>query len=197
MKNYINRINTSHTRPSGRGDTIIEVLIAIAIAAFAIGTSYAIANKSLQRAIDARERNEALNTIESQVSALKFRERTDPKNFNSGFSVPSSFGAAPPATAFHFCLDDQSSSISDATHPWARFDNNMTDTQAGTLVVGSPGYNAKCKVSGSGSAYYVDIAAQVTTSSQSSNNRTVYKISARWSGIGNGAVQQASVYYRF
>jgi type II secretory pathway pseudopilin PulG len=188
----------SRLRALNRGDTIIEVLIAIAIAAFAIGTAYAIANRSLQRAITARERNEALNNIQSQVSALKFREKTDPLNFDSGFSVPASFGAGSfPATAFHFCLDDQSTSPSDSTHTWTRFNNNIDDSQANTLTVGNPGYDARCKIPGNGTDFYIDIAAQVTATSQSSKNRTVYRVSVRWAEVGTGALQQSSVYYRF
>lgn len=180
-------------RRSIGGDTIIEVLIAIAIAAFAIGTAYAIANRSLQRAITARERNEALNHIQSQISALKFRQRTDPSNFNAGFAVPASFGGT--GTALHFCLNS-ANAPTDLT--WPRVNNNFTnDAQPNTLVVGNPGYSPGCKFASSDTDYYVDISAQVNAASQSSINRTVYKVTVRWAAVGTGQPQQSVVYYRF
>jgi Tfp pilus assembly protein PilV len=176
-----------------QGDTIVEVLIAIAVAAFAISTSYAISTRSLQRAITARERNESLNIIQNQIADLKIRHSSD-LSFSANFGVPS--GAFSVGTYRHFCLDDNAASTGDPN--WPRFDNNITsDSQLNTLVLGNPGYNAKCQVTSNSSDYFVDIAALITSSSQNANNKTVYRISVRWSEVGSGAISQAGVYYRF
>jgi len=177
------------------GDTIVEVLIAIAVAAFAIGTSYAIANKSIQRAITARERNEATNSIQSQISALKFREKFDPAGFNSTFGVPTSFAGT--GTARHFCLNTQSSGPTDTVNQWGPYINNVNDTSANTLSVGSSGYFDKCRItSANGTDYYIDISAMVTTASRSTaNNPTVYRVIVRWISV-SGALQQSIIYYR-
>jgi type II secretory pathway pseudopilin PulG len=177
------------------GDTIVEVLIAIAVAAFAIGTSYAIANRSIQRAITARERNEATNTIQSQISALKFREKFDPAAFNSTFGVPTSFAGT--GTARHFCLNTQSTGPSDSVNQWGPYVNNVTDSSADTLSVGSSGYFDKCRIStANGTEYYIDISATVTTASRSTaNNPTVYRAIVRWMSV-TGELQKSIIYYR-
>ncbi len=54
-----------------RGDTVVEVLIAIAVAATVLTASYATANRSLQAARQAQERGEALKLTEGQVEQLK------------------------------------------------------------------------------------------------------------------------------
>ncbi|MBX4197101.1 hypothetical protein KW801_00910 [Candidatus Saccharibacteria bacterium] len=179
-----------------RGDTIIEVLIAIAVAAFAIGTSYAIANKSLNRAIAARERNEALNIVQNQITDLKLRyKNTDEVRFNQYFTVPASVSA--PATAFHFCLLDSASDPQDDATWLPQMNNISSDSQAETLS--STYYNDAngntCIHRGSVD-YYVDISAMVTTASDRSKNRTVYKVVVRWAEPGSGRTDSSVVYYR-
>ena len=88
-----------------KGDTIVEVLNALAIASFAIGISYATANKSLQRTITAREHGEALSLAQNQLTDLKFRYQKTPPNSLSQFAYP---------TANNFCLDDAASDPSAA-----------------------------------------------------------------------------------
>lgn len=160
------------------GDTIVEVMIAIAVAAFAIATSYAIANHSLQTAINARDRNEALNIIESQIAALKFREKTDPTNFGQ-FEVPSSFTGV--GTAFHFCLDTG----------WP-----TTGHPEGPQPLG----NGICNPVFSGVTYNIDISAMVTATTNSptfAGPRTVYKVEVQWPPVGNIQTEKAAIYYRF
>jgi type II secretory pathway pseudopilin PulG len=179
-----------------RGDTIVEVLIAIAVAAFAIGTSYAIASRSIARAISARERNEATNLIQSQISALKFRQIKDPDGFNEAFGVPSAFIGT--GTARHFCLNSQSQGPGDTANQWAPYVNNVDDVSAGTLTTGASAYNTNCAPSPGGDNYYIDISAMVTAASQSvPGNRSVFRVSVRWSEASTGLTQQALVYYRF
>lgn len=187
MKNDNNYVN---------GDTIVEVLISIAVAAFAIGTSYAIANRSVVKAISARERNEATNLIQSQISALKFRQRQNPSGFESAFGVPSSFIGI--GTAKHFCLNTLSQGPGDTSNPWSPYINNVDDNSVGTLSTGASGYSASCAPAYGGLTYYVDIAAMVTSASQAvPNNRSVFKIAVRWSEASTSQVQESVVYYRF
>lgn len=192
---------TINKRYENRGDTIVEVLIAIAIAAFAIGTSYSLANRSLQRTIAARERNDALNIIESQVSDLKFRFKSDPTNFNSGFAVPNTFSPGSfPATAFSFCLHDDATGPSD-TAKWPRVDNHfngnysLVDNLADTSSGGS--YDPACNINNNSTSYFVDMEAQITGPSQNKTNPTVYKVAVRWDQIGSATPNSAVIYYRF
>ena len=165
-----------------RGDTIIEVLIAIGIAAFAIGTSYAVASKSLQQAISARERNQAVNVMENQLNALKFREQqTDAATFASKFSFP----------VTHFCLDETATdpTVASSWNPKQNYGNVTADTP---LSIGSSGtaYTAECQKD---KDYYVDI----TTLNRGGKVPTVYIVNVRWERIGGGPVNEAKVYYRF
>jgi Tfp pilus assembly protein PilE len=187
------------------GDTIVEVLIAIAIAAFAIGTSYAIANRSLQQAITARERNQAVNIIQSQIAALKIRYTYDKTAFQSddpakGFVVRSTTINPPasqlPYTDFHFCLVENSASPQDPTNPWARQVNPFTSDSEADNISPTNKYNANCIHNSGAVNYFIDISAQITATSQNAVNRTVYKIVVRWDQAGNSAQAQSVVYYR-
>lgn len=54
-----------------RGDTIIEVMIVLAVLGLAIGIAYATANRSLLNARQAQENSRATTLAQSQVEALR------------------------------------------------------------------------------------------------------------------------------
>ena len=54
-----------------RGDTMVEVLIAIAVASFVIGIAYALVNRTLDQSQQAQEHSEALKVAEGQLEQLK------------------------------------------------------------------------------------------------------------------------------
>lgn len=54
-----------------RGDTLVEVLISIAIISLILGGAYVTTNRSLQATRDAQERGDALKLVESQLEQLK------------------------------------------------------------------------------------------------------------------------------
>lgn len=54
-----------------RGDTIIEVLLAMSVIGLVIGASFGIANRSVRIGQDAQERSEALKLAETQVELFK------------------------------------------------------------------------------------------------------------------------------
>lgn len=73
-----------------RGDTMVEVLIAIVIVASVIGGAYAVSNRSLQSTRGAQERSSALKLAESQMEQLKTIVSTDPAKI-FGTSAPTKF----------------------------------------------------------------------------------------------------------
>jgi type II secretory pathway pseudopilin PulG len=75
-----------------RGDTIVEVLIAIVIVATVIGGAYVVSNKSLQSTRGAQERSTALKLAEAQIEQLKSVVANNPTAI---------FGASAPT---RFCL---------------------------------------------------------------------------------------------
>lgn len=54
-----------------RGDTIIEVLIVLAVLGLAIGITYATANRSILNARQAQESSKATVLLQSQIEALR------------------------------------------------------------------------------------------------------------------------------
>jgi prepilin-type N-terminal cleavage/methylation domain-containing protein len=54
-----------------RGDTIVEVMIAMAVLGLVLASAFAISNRSYATGINAQERNEALKVAESQVELLR------------------------------------------------------------------------------------------------------------------------------
>lgn len=74
-----------------RGDTIVEVMIVLAVLGLAISTAYATANRSLLDARQAQENAVATQLVQSQVEAL----RTMTLNSPSIFSAATWPGASP------------------------------------------------------------------------------------------------------
>lgn len=72
-----------------RGDTIVEVLIAIAVVSLILGGAYVTTNRSLLATRAAEERGNALKLAESQVEQLKGLAKTDPDAiFGGGTPMP-------------------------------------------------------------------------------------------------------------
>lgn len=64
-----------------RGDTIIEVLISIAVVSAVLGGAYASANRSLNATRQAQERGESLKLAEEQLERLKSFAKLQPEIF--------------------------------------------------------------------------------------------------------------------
>ncbi len=80
------------------GDTIVEVLIAIAVVSMVLGGAYATTNRSLQASRSAQEQGVALRLVESQLEQLKALADT-PGGLSSppaSFCVMSSGGPTTP-----------------------------------------------------------------------------------------------------
>lgn len=73
-----------------RGDTIVEVLIAIAVISLILGGAYVTTNTSLRATRSAQERGNALKLVESQVEQLKGLVDTNPSAVFGG-ATPSPF----------------------------------------------------------------------------------------------------------
>jgi type II secretory pathway pseudopilin PulG len=58
-------------RLSEQGDTIVEVLISIAVVSLILGGAFASTNNSLQATREAQEHGDALKLVESQIEQLK------------------------------------------------------------------------------------------------------------------------------
>ncbi len=77
---------------NNRGDTIVEVLLAIAVVSAVLGGAYVSANRSSNNTRQAQERSEASKLVEAQLEQLKQATQNDP-----------TFFTLPAATTY--CLD--------------------------------------------------------------------------------------------
>lgn len=184
------------TAQKSQGDTIVEVLLAIAIAAFAIGITSATAQRGLDQSITAREHNEALNIIENQVTdlRLRFANSGSAANFNSAFGNGKT----------HFCLDNSATAPTDPN--WGVYSNfndptidyEATNLDSNTAISPSQPYlspNCVYTKSGDGVTYFIDIKAKALTPPITANP-DVYQVFVRWQRAGGGPVNQASTFFR-
>jgi prepilin-type N-terminal cleavage/methylation domain-containing protein len=84
-----------YLRRSERGDTLVEVLIAIAVISLILGGAFVMTNRSLQGTRDAQERVNATKLVEGQVERIK--------NIASSTNSDTIFGTSVPAS---YCIDD-------------------------------------------------------------------------------------------
>lgn len=73
-----------------RGDTVVEVLISIAVVSLVLGGAFVTSNRSLQGTRDAEERSNALKMAETQVEQIKYISAANPTAI-FGSSVPASY----------------------------------------------------------------------------------------------------------
>lgn len=72
MKNKVlRRLSLKQSSLGERGDTIVEVMIVLAVLGMAIGISYATANRSLLNARQAQENSQAAELVQSQIEQLR------------------------------------------------------------------------------------------------------------------------------
>ncbi len=138
--------NAYHQARRERGDTIVEVLISIAVVSLILGGAYVTTNRSLQNTRASEERGNALKLVESQIEQLKGMIAqnssavfggTAPASFcMSGTTVPL------PSSATAACMVDSSGSpVGAAVQPQYRLSitrsvNTFTVTNQWTNVGG-------------------------------------------------------------
>ena len=100
-------------RTNQKGDTIVEVMLAIAVVGMVLGASYSIANRALQTGRFAQEQTEALKVAESELELLKYKA----SQFKSGDSTTGTIFEEPsgsnPIRAF--CIVDDATLTVQAT----------------------------------------------------------------------------------
>lgn len=101
---FIRRRTQYRTRE--KGDTIVEVLIAISVVSMVLGGAYVTTNRSLLATRAAEERGNALKLAESQIEQLKGIANSNQADtiFGSGTPMP-------------FCISGVSGAVVSATNP--------------------------------------------------------------------------------
>lgn len=107
-----------------RGDTIVEVMIALTVLALALSIAYSTANRSLLQARNAQEHTEALQYISSQIEMLRAKT-DDPLLFTAG----SDFCMNPADGTRVFPIDGRCTIVPTGSGASYAIDINYTDPQ--------------------------------------------------------------------
>lgn len=156
-----------------RGDTIVEVLIVLAVLGLALSISYASASRGLQQSRNAQEHSEALGIINSQVELLR-----------SAFAHQAGAVIEAQATSGPFCLSTPTPpdtvKITAITKTGANgFNENLASDPLNTAE-----YIGPCNQN---TLYYVSIVGR---------GSGVYDFRVRWDGIGQLGRQQEELTYK-
>ena len=108
----------SRLRSHNAGDTIVEVLIAMAVASAVIGSSYLVVNRTMANTRQAQEHTEALeianNQIESIVTLASNPGASDLTDQNPRFNcVSKDTGSLTPQPQLNFPSNDSSKYVAD------------------------------------------------------------------------------------
>jgi Tfp pilus assembly protein PilV len=170
-----------------RGDTMVEVLMSVAIVGAVITGAYGLASHSLQEGISASEHTQALKLAEGQIEALKFR-------YSKTIDTTNDWASSAFVTSQDFCLD------ATATAPVPAVDWNPQANAGGVwsptdLKVGASNYNLKCvnPANAATAKYFINI----TKSTVSNVAGPTYLVVVRWTPPGDGPQSQTQLYYRF
>jgi type II secretory pathway pseudopilin PulG len=168
---------------NSRGDTLVEVMLSIAIVSLAVTVAYSLASRSLQTGILATERTQANKMAESQVEALKYRQRESfPGVWDANFKGIS-----------NFCLNVNSIGQLDGNGnlkaDWKPIRNTGSP---GTLAIrgAGPGYDPAC--ADTTQKYFVNIS----TRNNNDGTGTVYLLTVRWGSVQSSTPNQSTIYYK-
>lgn len=169
----MNKLNSS-------GDTIIEVLIAIAVASFVVAGSYAVVNRSLRETRQSQEHAEALLIANTQVEILNHYIKTTPT------AILESSLYAPGLTRFH-CFNPVTAQIEQLNQIVSLPDSNAShyndpfvpDPDCDTI--GSVGYR---------------MAFEYLAGDTSTHSDDRYSVYVNWASINSSADDQVKVVYK-
>lgn len=108
---FITKLIDNRSRQAG--DTIVEVLICIAVVGLALAGGYALSNHSLQSGLDSSQRSTALLAADGQVEFLKNAQANDTNDIDGIPDFLSQYTANPNSP---FCIDPTNGNSVSATN---------------------------------------------------------------------------------
>jgi prepilin-type N-terminal cleavage/methylation domain-containing protein len=154
-------------RLNKRGDTIVEVLIAIAIISVVLAGAYISANHTLNNSRQSQERNEAIKVAEGQLERLKgFASSGD----QTIFTTPNTF-----------CVDDTNAIVT-ATNPPAGSVPALDSDNFGS-------YQGACTGQGLGNLFNVVVE-------RNGGNANQFSVFIRWDRAGGNARDEVKIVDR-
>jgi type II secretory pathway pseudopilin PulG len=160
------------------GDTIVEVMIVLAVLSLSFAISYATANTGLNQSRNAEEHSEALGLLNSQVELLRTAVGNQANVFlGTPFCMSNPAAADPvPDSSFH------SPENVDSNFPASAASDNFAK------------YPATCASQGQDKFYNVSITYNTPVATDPSQN--YFDLRVRWDGIGSLGRQQEELTYR-
>ena len=173
------------------GDTLVEVMIAIAIISSVISMSYATASRALRVGQQAQDRTEALKLVESQIETLKASAGTLPAPVPTIFTVKE----ATDPDAESFCFNSGTNIIKNGRVPDQDFnlDAFTANSSSGAAFVAGQVYDFSC-AQGVGRRYKLSITRTDVTAGAAPTQST-FTIKARWERLGGGR-DETVMYYK-
>jgi len=155
-----------------KGDTILEVLIAVAVLSLILTMSIATANRSSMGNRQAQERAEAYKHTDSQVELLK-------AHVEGGATIDPLISG----TTSAFCMKSDGS-------PTLRFTINESNINNGNFSAIPP----DCRQPGAGGSGYYNYITRKSSIPPFENN--TYTAHTRWVKVNGNNVEKASTVYR-
>lgn len=188
-----------------RGDTIVEVMLAMAVVGMVLGVAYGITNRSVQVGRSAQERSEALKIAETQIELLKEYARSEDRPAGQGVmeKLIDDLTLGPPASIDSACFAVESDGsiaikkVADALNTEGDDCEVNGLYQVSTVCIsGVPNDNASLVAQ-----------AQTCTSASSAEDRKIL-VRVVWERLGGGlrtddsgnpvpARDKLDLYYRF
>lgn len=162
----MNTLHTAVRRLGNTGETIVEVLLTIAIVGSVVTGAYAVASRSLAAARQAQERGEALKIAEGQVEQLKLLAG---QNF-----------AKVANTVQRYCIYTNAGALDTRILPGIPPANYTSDPLSSY---------GQCNASNN----YYYFTEYVATSPSGTD---VFTTHVRWGTIGSGRLQEVTLVYR-
>jgi prepilin-type N-terminal cleavage/methylation domain-containing protein len=160
------------------GDTIVEVMIALAIIGSVIAMAYATTTRSLRVGRQAQERGEALKLVEGQIEALKIFVSNSTTRAQAFDAVYLRDGTSEQS----FCLSVAGTpTLTQQAMPAANVETDPITT----------GYNTNCAV-GQDARYKLAIERADTGSAPTL--QSTFTVRARWERIGGGKDEIVILY---
>lgn len=185
-----------------RGDTIIEVMIALAVLGSIIAGGYAIATKSLNGVRVAQERSEALKIAEGQIETLKYRfaiadNFQELTNYDTGlidnfkdhftqpsYAMPIGLDVSDPALPkIGFCFYDDTADVDSDM----RVDELIRFNKPGDNLDNFSSYPSECVKQNLYHVYITNTLAQNCPTNPDVS--LTYKVNVTWNRSGGGEVQ--------
>ena len=159
-----------------RGDTIVEVLIALAVLSLAFAISYSTANAALIQSQNAQEHSLALEYLDSQIEELRYAAYNPSLNI-----VPTNEFNETTTNNTSFCLYTNSHTNK------LQSSSTFTYSESESVFMLHP----HCNVSGGSFHYHIAITPNINVNQQSTFNVSVW-----WNGLGSLGKQSEQLSYR-